>query len=358
MESKTQLRRRQGRSSSLKEKKSDENEGNEGKKAVMPAKDRRLGNIISLSTPQIVLVLGLIFGGCCSNVISLESIVTEVPNAGDLVTFTQFLLVSIEGYIYHIDWQRPPMVQPRRVPLHRWGVLVVLFFVISILNNKVWVYDISVPVHTIFRSGGTITTMAVGVLAGKKYNYKQVLAVTVLTAGVVFSTLSSSAEHKTEGGHQGGSRFTMGVALLFAAQLLTAIQGLVAEATYKKYGKHWRESLFYSHALSLLLFVPLAGDIKNQFRDVWASRPYQLGSFAVPRQLIFLLINATTQYLCVRGVNNLAGHSTALTVTIVLTIRKFFSLVLSSYLFGNSLTEGGKAGALLVFAGAILYSCA
>ncbi|CAN6615339.1 UDP-N-acetylglucosamine transporter Yea4p [Trichomonascus vanleenenianus] len=325
--------------------------------ASPPPKLHRLYNIISLSIPQILVVLGFIFGGCCSNVISLESIITEVPTAGDLITFTQFLLVALEGLIYHIDWERPPRLKPRHVPIHRWIIIVLLFFVISILNNKVWAYDISVPVHTIFRSGGTVTTMTVGVLVGRRYNIKQVSAVFILTIGVVIATLSSAEQKKTDDKKtRGGSKFALGIFMLFTASVMTSVQALVAESTYKKYGKHWRESLFYTHALSLVLFLPLAKDIIAEFKLVWASEPYDVAGVMVPRQVVFLLINASMQYLCIRGVQMLAGHSTALTVTLVLTIRKFFSLVLSSYLFGNSLPNEGKFGALLVFAGAVLYS--
>ena len=77
---------------------------------------------------------------------------------------------------------------------------------------------------------------------------------------------------------------------------------------------------------------------------------------AIPRQIFFLIINVVTQYLCVRGVNRLTAISPALTIAIVLNIRKFTSLALSVVVFGNPLPAGVKLGATLVGAGAAWYA--
>lgn len=76
----------------------------------------------------------------------------------------------------------------------------------------------------------------------------------------------------------------------------------------------------------------------------------------VPSQLVFLATNVLTQYACIRGVNLLAAASSALTVTIVLNIRKLVSLLLSIWLFGNSLNPGTLVGAVIVFGAGALYS--
>lgn len=81
-----------------------------------------------------------------------------------------------------------------------------------------------------------------------------------------------------------------------------------------------------------------------------------MSSFRVPSQLVFVAANILTQYACIRGVNLLAAVSSALTVTIVLNIRKLVSLLLSIWLFGNVLAGGTIVGALLVFGGGALYA--
>ncbi|KAG8349490.1 hypothetical protein FVEN_g12325 [Fusarium venenatum] len=76
----------------------------------------------------------------------------------------------------------------------------------------------------------------------------------------------------------------------------------------------------------------------------------------MPSQIIFLITNVLTQYACIRGVNLLAAASTALTVTIVLNIRKLVSLLLSIWLFGNQLASGTLLGAVIVFSAGGLYT--
>jgi drug/metabolite transporter (DMT)-like permease len=62
-----------------------------------------------------------------------------------------------------------------------------MHFGINILNNGAFAYNISVPVHIILRSFGSVTTMTAGVLRGKRYSKLQVLSVVVLTIGVLIS---------------------------------------------------------------------------------------------------------------------------------------------------------------------------
>lgn len=72
-------------------------------------------------------------------------------------------------------------------------VNILLFFAINVLNNHAFSYDISVPVHIILRSGGSITTMAAGYLYGKRYSHSQVISVVVLSVGVVLAAWSDAS---------------------------------------------------------------------------------------------------------------------------------------------------------------------
>lgn len=151
--------------------------------------------------------------------------------------------------------------------------------------------------------------------------------------------------------------------------------GLYTEETYRQYGSHWKENLFYSHLISLPLFLPFLPSLTRQFYRLAESPPLSLpfGSsinfshfpdsvqnvFArlyVSSQLAYLAINVLTQYACIRGVNLLAAVSSALTVTIVLNVRKLVSLLLSIWLFGNRLATGTLLGAVVVFFAGGLYS--
>lgn len=78
------------------------------------------------------------------------------------------------------------------MPIRRWLINIVLFFGINLLNNHAFSYDISVPVHIILRSGGSITTIVAGSLYGKKYSRIQVTAVVLLTIGVITAAWSDA----------------------------------------------------------------------------------------------------------------------------------------------------------------------
>ncbi|RYP44002.1 hypothetical protein DL768_009487 [Monosporascus sp. mg162] len=154
------------------------------------------GRIFIETIPQwlsVAAMLSLIFGGCCSNVFALEAIIKVEPASGTLLTFVQFLFVAVTGYISQFDSSRPPFfLKPNRVPIRRWLINIVLFFSINVLNNHAFSYDISVPVHIILRSGGSITTMIAGSLYGKKYSRIQIIAVILLTFGVITAAWSDA----------------------------------------------------------------------------------------------------------------------------------------------------------------------
>ena len=103
----------------------------------------------------------------------------------------QFLFVASTGYISQFDRNRPPFfLKPNRVPIRRWLINILLFFTINVLNNHAFSYNISVPIHIILRSGGSITTLIAGYIWGKRFSRIQVLAVTLLTIGVIIAAWS------------------------------------------------------------------------------------------------------------------------------------------------------------------------
>lgn len=103
----------------------------------------------------------------------------------------QFIFVAVTGYISQFDSHRPPFfLRPNRVPLRRWLINILLFFTINVLNNHAFSYNISVPIHIILRSGGSITTLAAGYIWGKRFSRLQVVAVVLLTIGVIVAAWS------------------------------------------------------------------------------------------------------------------------------------------------------------------------
>ena len=366
---------------------------------------------------NILLILTLIFGGCCSNVYALEAIIKAAPGSGTLVTCFQFGLiaaVSLPGrfeILKHASlsasssrlpspWWRRLRLKPNAVPLRKWAIYTALFVVINVLNNKAFDYRISVPLHIILRSAGPVSTMLVQrVLVGRRFSNLKVASVLLLFVGVVVAAIADALAKNADtkifstaggtGGNEGNATMTfwIGFTILYLALFLAAILGVYTDGIYAKHGRgHTDENLFYSHALALPLFLFQGNTLRDEARVLLASPPtatflsmpssppssspainlvtkpmnipflFQSALQLLPLQILYLLLNGLTQYVCIRGVNLLSARTSSLTVSIVLNIRKLVSLLLSIWLFGNRLSGGVLAGAALVFLGGGLYA--
>jgi drug/metabolite transporter (DMT)-like permease len=176
------------------------------------------------------------------------------------------------------------------------------------------------------------------------------------------------------------TEFTTGLIILLVAQTLSAYMGAYIEDTYTAYGASWTENLFYSHFLALPLFLPLWDTLSGQWTRLANTTPLDLTDFKpyagaaaglsvadslvaqalagaelVPRGVLFLFLNACAQLACISGVNLLSAKSSAVTVTIVLNIRKLVSFILSTIIFGHELSPMMMLGSALVFGSGALY---
>jgi len=339
----------------------------------------------------------LIFGGCCSNVYTLESLIQTSPSSGPLITAFQFLLVALATLPKHFSFGRGPRnlyLKPRAIPLKKWLVYTAYFLSINILNNIAFNYRISIPLHIILRSAGPVTTMAVGRLwGGKRYPTQKIIAVALLFVGVVLAAISDALakpphahrddlnETSSSINLSGISHQAPGFALLASALVLSACMGLYTDDMYNMHGRSGSitaETLFYSHTLSLPFFAAQVRPLISEFttiasiatrdppsiksepslltRSLPVSPTSPLNNLSIPLPVVLLLLNALTQLLCIVGVNRLSAQSSSLTVSIVLNIRKLASLLLSIWLFGNQLPTGVIVGAAVVFVGGGLYA--
>jgi len=182
----------------------------------------------------------------------------------------------------------------------------------------------------------------------------------------------------------------MGIAILTLALVLSGLLGVVQDKTFASYAAHtemgtkpkvasssprteatrtpdvWQESMFYLHFLALPLFFIIRHDLTVQAKTLLTSQarvstfsvPLAAVQFTLPAVLPALLANTLTQLLCTAGVNRLTTRVPALTVTLILVVRKAVSLVLSVVLFDGSDVTWGMlwSGAFLVFAGTVGYT--
>ena len=130
------------------------------------------------------------------------------------------------------------------------------------------------------------------------------------------------------------------------------------QVIYGQYGKHPKEALFYTHALPLPGFLLLAPDILHHWSLLLSSQPVTvpLLHIQLPVMLLYLLGNVITQYVCISSVFVLTTECVSLTVTLVVTLRKFLSLLFSIMYFNNPFTPYHWLGTGLVFGGTLLFS--
>jgi len=301
-----------------------------------------------------LLAILMVLVGCCSNVVFLELLVSQDPGIGNLVTFAQFLIIALEGFIFTTKFGT---VKPK-VPFSAWVMLVIMYFLVSVSNNYALNFNIPMPLHMIFRAGSLMANMLLGVIIlGKQYSASKYVSILMITAGIITCTYSSTSSKSVEGGDEEKeeSWIMVGISLLTFALFMSARMGIYQEVVYSKHGKHPREALFYTHALPLPGFLLLAPDILNHWNIVMSSAPLPITPF-VPSMLLYLIGNIFTQYLCISAVFVLTTECASLTVTLVVTLRKFLSLLFSIWYFNNPFTTLHWLGTALVFGGTLLFS--
>lgn len=154
---------------------------------------------------RVKLAILTVFVGCSLNVIILELLVKADTGCGNLVTFTSFLFISVEGFIFTSDFGRKTPKVPLRAYskvklfmeifkkhftnvtfVHAYIILslmiifqmVIMYFGVSVVNNWALSFDIPMPLHMIFRAGSLIANMIMGMLIlGRRYTKIKYLAV-------------------------------------------------------------------------------------------------------------------------------------------------------------------------------------
>eukprot|EP00002_Diphylleia_rotans_P029795 TRINITY_DN6080_c0_g1_i6.p1 TRINITY_DN6080_c0_g1~~TRINITY_DN6080_c0_g1_i6.p1 ORF type:complete len:258 (+),score=38.86 TRINITY_DN6080_c0_g1_i6:197-970(+) len=206
------------------------------------------------------------------------------------------------------------------------------------------------------------------------YPVHQLIASVLVTIGIISSTFADleikssqpccgtpQSSHSSSPGDVNHDPNTMliGVLILSVALFLTALLGQLQEVMYKKSpnGDGWKEGVFYQHLFSLPYFVFLASDIKTYIVEFNSSPPFELlGLLSIPYVWAGLGVNVISQYLCICGVFLSTGVLGSFETTMLLTLRKFSSLMISVIYFRHPFTTLHTLGTLFVFTGTLVYS--
>lgn len=280
-----------------------------------------------------------------------------------MVTFLQFTFIAIHGLIFTSKF----FTVKRKIPMRDYMIFVAMFFSSSVCNNYSLNFNIPMPLHMIFKSGLLMANMIMGiVILNKSYDSWKYFSVGLITFGLIIctiitgSSLKEETEVKTvEPSYEGvGVLFwwSIGILLMTSSLFLSARIGIFQEALTIKYGKHPHEMLFFTHILSLPGFLFMFKNIYGHSLIALQSESYQLIGIEMPIQILYLVGNVLTQYLCVSSVYVLNTECTSLTVTLVLTLRKFVSLLFSVIYFKNSFTLSHWIGTFCVFIGTVIFT--
>ena len=199
---------------------------------------------------------------------------------------------------------------------------------------------------------------------GKRYTTQKYASVMAITAGIIICTLASASVEKKEAAisledaQKHYQEWVIGIAMLTIALLASSYLAVLQERMYEQYGKHPREAMFYIHAMSLPVFAIMGNDIYDYMLKFSNSPSYAfLGiDTGIPHLWAKLLGACVGQWLCILFVYRLNSEVDSLTVTLVVTLRKFLSLLISIFWFGNIFTLQHWIGAALVFGGTLSFS--
>jgi UDP-xylose/UDP-N-acetylglucosamine transporter B4 len=337
---------------------------------------------------------------CGLNNHTLELMLQSDTSFGPLLSLCQFLFVCAVGLVSQCELSSGGRVRlrARTIPLWMHALVSLAFFSTQVLNNFAYVFGMSQPLTLCLRSGGLAVTFLLGRLFFRQsYTLRQFAAVLAIVCGVSLTVLADSSIHvcrdcsasetlrlvlappRPAGGAlvvataaaAGASELTpvlgvalprttmwlLGVLTLTVALVISAVMGHMQDAAYRRWKRSPDEVMFYSHLLSLPAFFLLGNELSESAARWSASAPFYLWTVPLgPRMWVFLLGNVVTQWMCVRSVYAMTGQYGTLSCTVVLTVRKFLSLLGSVYFFNNEWTLLHWIGTTLVFSGVTAYA--
>lgn len=318
-----------------------------------------------------------------SSIVSMEYVLKADPNAGNLLTLSEFVVVLVQSIPGRLD-RGCGAIRPRPL-IASWGshaLHALLWVSMSILVNYVFAFNIAVPMHTLFRSCNIIASVVVGWLFfQQRYSWQQLTCVCVLTMGILCGAFGDASKfagasackdcgHDSAGPAPPASKldadaafrlWTVGIVILAFVQVLQGTLGHLQATFYKRFADKAPknvladEYLFTSHAASLLPMLFLWQDIASSGAAAMAT-PAVSTFLPIPTRVAWILVNNFTQLICIKGVFRLTAHYSPLTCNITMSVRKFLSIVFSILWFGNPWTNMHSLAAVFIFAGVFAYS--
>lgn len=324
-----------------------------------------------------LMPFAMVFGGCMLSIIFMEYVLKGDSTAGPFLNATEFLVVLVQctpGRREAGSLQLRPLHATRLSHVQH----AVLWVLMSTLANYAFAFNISVPIHTLFRSCNVIASVILGwLLFGQRYSIRQLVCVCAITVGIFCGSIGDAkavtgATACTDCSPQAGGTASAqsssdlaiwgtGIAILILCTMIQAILGHLQATFYKRFEEKASknaladEFLFTAHVASLAMIVALWKDIAHSAQLAIATPPLS-DLFPLPRRIAWLVLNNVSQLVCIKGVFRLSAHYSPLTVNITLSVRKFLSVLFSIVWFGNAWTKLHSVATVAIFGGVFAYS--
>ena len=145
--------------------------------------------------------------GCIGSMTCVESLAKQQPTSMNLLTFSTFLFITLEGLIVTSRF----LTVKNSIPIKAYLPVVLIFFLSNWINNQALNFHVPVPLHIIFRSvsfvfvlyyiqcknilqGSLLTNLIMNkVIVGRSYSTQKYICVVIITIGIIICTLASSS---------------------------------------------------------------------------------------------------------------------------------------------------------------------
>lgn len=277
----------------------------------------------------------LVYGVCH------ESITRQLYD-GERFSFTLWLItvqtltnMSVASIIVQLS--RPGEVD--KTPLKYYFVSA-LFFCGAIFGSNQALQYLSYPSQVVGKACKPIPVLILSGLVGRKsYNYVKYLCVLTLVLGITMFLYHPTDETVQKQG--------VGHGLLIFSLICDGLCGGMQEKVRSKFSPNENDMMLWTNFCSFLILIPfcfLSGDFFGG--NAFIPKHPEI----LPRILAFCLCSVAGQYFIFLTIKNFGP----LTVSIITTCRKFFSVLFSVFIFGNVLTAQQWVGAIIVFSGLVV----
>lgn len=210
-----------------------------------------------------------------------------------------------------------------RAPTTKYIPIGVLYAIIMYINTNAWKYAISLSYQVIIRSCSLLINISIGKLIfGIGCGYKKIIASVCITIGLLLVSWESLDGDES-------NIWSIGLTIILISMILSAIMGNMQSKLYKEYDCNYNELIFMTHIISLPFYMTdLTFDL--------SSMKYGI-----------------LQYMCIKSVYIIHNKTNSYHLTIMLTIRKLISIMISDIYYGTDFSEIRWTGIIMVFISSI-----